>query len=77
MLAAVSQFQNEHPARSSPRPFCHPDVRVLIGRRAVAQTAAARVDCWVNRAARFARVAGNWSRNRIACRDDVQALIAA
>ena len=77
MLGAVGKFQHEHPARSSPRIFCLPDVGVLIGGRVVAQTAAARVDRLVNRAARLRRVAGDGSRDRIACRDDVQALIAA
>ncbi len=77
MLAAVDQFQNEYPASSFPCFVCLPNVAVLIGRRVVGQTASTRIDCWVNRAARFTGVARDGSRNRIARRDDVQALIAA
>ncbi len=77
MFTAVGELYNKYPARSFPRLFCLPDVAVLIGRRVVAQTAAARIDRWFNRAARFTGVARDGSRNRIARRDDVQALIAA
>ncbi len=77
MLAALIQFQGEHSTSSFPRLVGLPDVAVLIGRRVVAQTTAARIDRFVNRAARFARLAQNGSRNRIACRQNVQAFVAA
>ncbi len=66
MHGAVGKFQHEHPASSTPRPVCLPDVGVLVGGRVVTQTAAARVDRFVNRAARFACVADDGSRDRIA-----------
>lgn len=76
MLAAIIQFQDEHSTSSFPRLVGLPNIAALIGRRVVAQTTAARIDRFVSRAARFARVARDGSRNRIARREDVQALIA-
>ncbi len=61
MLAAVIEFDNEHPASSFPSPVSLPYVVVLVCGRVVTQTTVAGVDRFFNHRALFAGEAQSWS----------------
>ena len=77
MLAAVVEFDNEHPASSFPTLVGFPDVAVLVCGRVVTQTSAGRVDRFFDYRFRIAHVAWNRTRSRITGGEDCQTLIAA
>src|SRR5262245_39821028 len=77
MLCAVRKPQDEHPASSFPGLLSFPDVAVLAAGRVVAQTASARVDCFLDHITRLVDVTRNGAGSRIAGREDCQTLIAA
>ena len=75
MLGAVNQSDNQNPAAALPSFVGFPDVAVTVGCRIVGQTTAARVDRFLDRAARFVRIAGNRTRCRISGGKDSHSLI--